>query len=243
MDFAAVAGGNYFLKRRRRHRRLLLVSLSASVAGLVLILTVKNYLVYRLISHFLLNTGMIFLCFGWHGRRRFLEDWAVSYLLVVVMGGMLEWVQENGLLPRSFFLRFAAVSLTGYGILFYLMQRKETGNHIFPAVLKKDARCLAVQAYWDSGNRLRDPYTGRGVSILSRAKAETFFDPQKDLVRYVPYRSLGETDGLLPVTDVDVLILTDAKGEYRVEKIAIGIANEGLLEDKGYDLILHASLL
>ena len=102
---------------------------------------------------------------------------------------------------------------------------------------------LAVQAYWYSGNRLRDPYTGRGVSILSRAKAETFFDPQKDLVRYVPYRSLGETDGLLPVTDVDVLILTDAKGEYRVEKIAIGIANEGLLEDKGYDLILHASLL
>ncbi len=33
MDFAAVAGVNYFLKRRRRHRRLLLVSLSASVAA------------------------------------------------------------------------------------------------------------------------------------------------------------------------------------------------------------------
>ena len=238
-----MTGVNCFLKRGRRYRVLFLASLVSAAAGLLLVLAVRQILLYRLISHFLLNTGMIFLCFGWHGRREFLENWAATYLVIVLLGGIQEWIQESGLIPPDFFLQMFFVSLTGYGILLYLMQRKEMGNHICQVRIEKGTKALCVRAYRDSGNRLRDPYTGRGVSILSRTKAELFFDPQKDRIRYVPYRSLGETNGLLLVADVDALVLTDGKRELRYGKTAIGIADEGLLEGKEYDLILHASML
>ncbi len=238
-----MTGVNYFLKRRRRYGILFLASLVSAAAGLFLVLTVRQILLYRLISHFLLNTGMILFCFGWHGRREFLENWAVTYFVIVLLGGILEWIQESGLIPPDFFLQTALVSLTGYGILLYLMQRKEMGNHICQVRIEKGTRVLCVKGYRDSGNRLRDPCTGRGVSILSRTKAELFFDPERDGIRYVPYRSLGETDGLLLVADVDALVLTDGKKERRYGKTAIGIADEGLLEGKEYDLILHTSML
>ena len=42
--------------------------------------------------------------------------------------------------------------------------------------------------------------------------------------------------------DVDEMILQDGRQMRRYEHMAVGIAQKGLLEDKEYDLILHASL-
>ena len=55
-------------------------------------------------------------------------------------------------------------------------------------------------------------------------------------------RALGAEDGLLAVMDVDEMILQDGRQMRRYEHMAVGIAQKGLLEDKEYDLILHASL-
>ena len=67
-------------------------------------------------------------------------------------------------------------------------------------------------------------------------------DGKKDRIRFVPYRSLGETDGLLAVLDVDEMVVQDGERKQKFRHMAIGIAQEGLLEDKAYDMILHASL-
>lgn len=53
---------------------------------------------------------------------------------------------------------------------------------------------------------------------------------------------LEQEDGLLAVMDVDEMILQDGRQMRRYEHMAVGIAQKGLLEDKEYDLILHASL-
>ena len=61
-------------------------------------------------------------------------------------------------------------------------------------------------------------------------------------MRYVPYRSLGEEDGLLGVTNVDEIVLINGKKTVCFKHVAVGVAGEGLLEGKEYDLILHASI-
>ena len=80
------------------------------------------------------------------------------------------------------------------------------------------------------------------ICILSYSLAEKFVDQTKDRIRFVPYRALGAEDGLLAVMDVDEMILQDGRQMRRYEHMAVGIAQKGLLEDKEYDLILHASL-
>lgn len=241
MDLAAVAGVNYFLKRRRKYRYLIFAAAVTSLLSLALLVFLRNYLLYCLITHFLLNTCMVFFCFGRCGRKEFIENFAVTYFVIVLLGGILEWLRGSGIFPKNFFLLMLAGILGICGILSYLMQRKDFGNHLIGVKIRKDCRLMELRAYWDSGNQLRDPYTGQGISILSYARAKEFLNDEKDHIRYVPYRSLGD-EGLLRVTNVDELILFHGKREVHMKRMAIGIADEGLLEDKEYDLILHASI-
>lgn len=238
-----MTGVNYFLKRRKKYSRLAVTALLSSAAGLALVLFVRNYFIYRLLSHFLLNTLMVFLCFGAGEKKEFLENWAVTYFAVIVLGGIFQWLLAEGVLPSAFLMQATAAALLGYLALLYLMRKKSFGNHIFSAEIRKDSRSIRLKAYWDSGNQLKDPYSGQAVSILSREKAAALMDDTKALVRYVPFRSLGEKEGLLAVTSVDELLIFDGSRTIRTGKTAIGIAETGLLEGRDYDLILHASLL
>lgn len=167
----------------------------------------------------------------------------MTYFVIILLGGMLEWLNGIGIISQNMFLLLLVSGMGLYGALLYLMQRKNFSNHILEGEICKEERYLEVKAYWDSGNQLRDPYTGQGICILSRAKAQNFFVETRDRFRLVPYRSLGEKDGLLWVSDVDELRLYDGKNKICMHHIAVGVASEGLLEGKEYDLILHGSML
>ena len=242
MDLLAIVGVNRFLRRQKKLWRLAAAAAAASVGGLFLLLTIKNTLLYMVFSHLFVNTGMVFLAFGRCRKKEFLENWAVTYLVVILLGGMLQWLVGRGLTPAG--LVPAAAGISGvYLILAYLRERKNFSNHIFEAQMKKRERAISVKAYWDSGNQLRDPYTGQGVCILSEAKAKLLFDEEQDNFRLVPYCSLGASSGLLRVVDVDELQLFDGGKRICSNHVAVGIADEKLLENRAYDLILHTSFL
>ena len=93
----------------------------------------------------------------------------------------------------------------------------------------------------DSGNQLTDPYTGQEISILSGSVAEKFFTKEKDLVRFVPYRSLGEKDGLIAVTNVDEMTVFQGKRAVKIPHAAIGTADKMLFDGKEYEMLLNAS--
>lgn len=243
MDLAALCGVNYFLRRRRKKRFLVLASAVGAVAGLLLLLFVKNLFWYFLLSHLFLNSLVVVLAFGRCGGREFAGNLAAAYMVSVLLGGIMEWLTEqSGLSSASVFLMAAAV-FGMYSILCCLMQRKDFHNHVIDAQIRKREKSFFVWAYWDSGNQLRDPYTGQGICILSRRRAEELFDEKKDFFRLVPYYSLGVEEGMLRVTDVDELILYDGKRVLQLPHVAVGVANEGLLEGREYDVILHASFL
>lgn len=241
MDFAALYGVNFFLHRHRKKRYLMLSAALGALTGLVLLLTIKNPTRYALISYLLQSTLMVYGAFGRTGYKEFAENWAVIHLVFLLLGGMREWFGENGMVPENSVIVITGSIFVVYGILRYLMRRKDFKNHIIEAQIKKRDVSLQVRAYRDSGNQLRDPYTGQGICILSEARAGEIFDEKKDHFRLVPYHSLGENAGMLWVTDVDELVLFDGKKTLRMSHAAVGVANAGLLEKREYDFILHAS--
>lgn len=243
MDFAALCGANYFLKRRQKAGRLAKAAALYAVVSLLLLLVIHNYVLYLLFIHFAVNTSMVWLCFGWHGKREFLENWAVIYISVILFGGIAGWITDWGILPRNYAVITMLIVPAGYGILTYFMQRREFANQLFLVRLKKEERCKKLEAYWDSGNQLRDPYTGQAVSIISHSAAAEFVNRERDAIRYVPFRALGTEHGLMEVFTVEELCIFDGRKEHRITPAVIGIANPGLLEHKEYDMILHASLL
>lgn len=242
LDYAAVMGSNLLLKRGKGGIRLFAVSALSSLAGLILLLSVKDMMWYQLITHFVLNTGMVLGCFGIGSKKQFLENWMVTYFIVLLLGGGMEWLREQEVFSQYHFMQILIAVVILFSAVAYLIQFQSFGNHIFTGCIRKDTRQMSVRAYWDSGNQLRDPYTGKAVNILSYEKAKEFLDGKKDNIRFVPYRSLGEQNGLLRVTDIEALELLQGNQRIVIKNAAVGLAEKGLLEGKDYDMILHASV-
>ena len=114
MDLIAVTGVNYFLRRRRKYRYLIAAAGVTSLLGLILLLVVKHFFLYTLLAHFFLNSGMVLACFGVKGgKRAFLENWAATYLTVILLGGLLGWLMGSGLIPAGI-LPAVLAGMTGW---------------------------------------------------------------------------------------------------------------------------------
>lgn len=127
-------------------RWLLLGAAVSAVLGLCCILLCRNYLLYCLLTHFLINTLMTVICFGRCDRRQFFENWVAVYLVVLLLGGALEWLQESGILSKSRGVAIAAAVTVTCGLLRYLGRRRAFGSHVLPGMAwKNDARWMAVK--------------------------------------------------------------------------------------------------
>ncbi len=243
MDYIALVGTNCLLRRAKTNRRLFFTAFLSAMGNLACTIGISNPYVKMLLVHFVLNTILILFCFKGSTKKEFMENWAVTYGMTVFLGGMMSfftkgyWKEQNFAIGAV--ISALALSVTNY----YLRRRKQFANQIFPVVLKHRGQSISLKAYWDSGNQLKDPYNGKPVCIISNRVAEKIMHPGKDFVRFVPYISLGQKDGLLPVIQIECMKIYEGKKKIEIKPAEVGIANEGLLEQKEYDLILHASFL
>ncbi len=242
MDFLALWGTNFYLRRGKRTGRLLVTALCFSAAGAVLFLWIPSWPLYCLTTHFLLNTAMVAAAFGIGSFRCFLENWWTAYLIVILTGGMMQWVREWPILPGTFVVPAFLTAGALFLFLRFLKGRKSRGNHMYAVKLVQGGRQVEMMAYWDSGNQLRDPYNGKYVNILDKKYAGELFG-EEALYRYVPFCSLGQTNGMIKVATVDELLIFDENRVVHVEHAAVGVAAEELFWDREYGMILPAALL
>lgn len=243
MDYIALAGVNCFLKRRKKLRRLLVVSLTASVGSLLIHIYILNVGVRTILLHFGLNTVMNGLAFGWKDKKCFLENWFCIYLTVLFLGGIMEWESSLGI-PINFFWTKAVIAcllLTGVTICF--TRKKDFMKRVLKVDVVHHGKTWELIGYWDSGNLLCDPYNGKPVNILQAKLAEQIFSEPDDHMRLIPYCSLGNTNGLLSVCNVEKMYIYQGNERFEVEPAVIGVAGKGLLEEKEYEMILQASIL
>ena len=104
-----------------------------------------------MIAHFVLNTGMVFFCFGWEGKRSYLENWVVTYFMCVIQGGALEWLLEQHIFSQNEILQMLVATAVVVTAVICFGERRVYGNHIYPAELKKGERHIRLRAYWIAG--------------------------------------------------------------------------------------------
>ena len=94
----------------------------------------------------------------------------------------------------------------------------------------------------DTGNGLRDPISGKPVSILDRNTARELLGEVclKD-VRYVPYRSIGKDAGVLPAIQFDRMCVLKETSCW-VEMPLIAISEERISKEGEYEMILNPNI-
>lgn len=231
------------MKRRKKLRRLLWVSMLASVMSLLLHIYILNTGFRTILLHFGLNTGMTMVAFGWKDKRFFLENWLFIYLAILFLGGIMEWEVSLGIPPSFFWVKAIVAALVLTGVTICFMQKKDFMGRILKVDVIHHGKSWELSGYWDSGNLLQDPYNGKPVNILQAKLASRIFTEQSDYRRLIPYCSLGNANGLLSVYNAEKMYIYQGKKRILVEPAVFGIAEEGLLEGKEYDVILQASML
>lgn len=243
MDYIALVGVNCFLRRKQKLRKLLLVSLLASVGSLIIHIYIADLGLRTIVLHFGLNLVMTCLAFGWKDKRFFWENWFLLYLVVLFLGGVMEWETALGIPVSFFWIKAIGAAVLLSWLTIYLMQKQEFMEKMFRVDIIHGGKIWKLNAYWDSGNLLQDPYNGRPVNILQAKMAEQIFSEMSDYMRLVPYCSLGNTNGLLSVYDAEKMYIYMKESRLEVKPAVFGIAEDGLLEGKEYDVILQSSII
>lgn len=213
--------------------------------------------------HLLVNTGMLLTGLRLKSPGSFLKAFFMLYLAGFLLGGIMTWLGQY----LGGFFRIGALYLTlticsyilaSQGIRFLEMLWKLKGYRC-SVTLCLEERHVTFSARIDSGNGLRDPLNGKAVHIISKramkkltevdfaeyAVQETCKERHGSIraVRYIPYRTVQKQGGVLPVMEIDRMIVHMPKQEKREDREIcsplLGISEQESFGSGTYDLLLH----
>lgn len=110
--------------------------------------------------------------------------------------------------------------------------------------LKVQGRCAYCKGFWDSGNSLKDPISGKAVVLLEKNILEKYKIPiPVKGFRVIPFHSVGMENGVLKGFVADELIVKDESGyEMCFQKIVVAIYEGKFSLKEEYQMILSPGL-
>lgn len=172
---------------------------------------------------------------GWD--RTFLRACIMLYISAFLVGGVMEYFHQYVRRASLFF----ALALVGYFVslgiwelVTYLAGRNAVRCKV--RLIKEDREYMA-EALIDTGNRLRDPATGKPVSIIS-ARAWEMLGAEERC--YIPYHSVGKPDGVLPAAALDKMCVYE-KTPVWLDRPIVAVCED--ITDDDYEMLVHPDLL
>lgn len=231
IDFLLLLGVRRVMGGSGTSWRLALGGLVGAFACLVMLLPpmpVWLSLSVRLLSAVLMVTVAF--------RRRSWQDWVRRVLLLFALSAGLAGLCGAlyfFLAPQGFYvfngvvyysvppLLLVALTVVCYGLLWLseqLFRRQAPKEHLFRVRLAHHGSSTTFTCFYDSGNHLTEPFSGRPVLVVEREVAQALFSSVPTVAdlpsgwRLVPYDTLGGS-GLLPAFLTDSAVVLRRDGE------------------------------
>lgn len=239
MDSIALWIAGKLMKQQIRMKRLLLGSFVGTAGSMCLFFLLSDYTWYQLGVHFLVNPLMVYLCYRSKGKKEFLSQWVITYLAVILLGGILEWSMPYMDGDKYYILCLAGALLflaVADKLLGHVRTQKET---VYDLLLVTREGNISVKGFFDTGNLLTDPLVNRPVHIIKREILKEQIEKEQLPVRLIPFHSLGKESGLLKVVTLEGMYIMKDNHPLYLEKPVFGIAEEKLFQDDKCDVILN----
>ena len=216
--------------------KIVLAALLGTITEILGLLWSSSYDVFILCVHLLEVPLMMRFVLG-KERRKLLPIILSGYFFIMVINGFLEilWNQFGEKGSYLFYLIFSCVVIIVGFRIWKNYTRMEKG--IFHVELIHKGSMITTHGFYDSGNRLIDPYTGNGVHIISEQLLKCL-DLQEETAVLVPYQALGKK-GIIEVYYIDELMIEGEKGRIIRQKSPLGVTKDNLFEGKKYEVILN----
>jgi len=184
---------------------------------------------------------MIRLAFGKSSFPETMKRLTALGVLTVLSGGILSLgdPQDKRINRLTFMVPAAAGALASAGCLKLLLGKLRMGQALCRVVLYQDGRSIPVNALWDSGNRLYEPYTHSPVHVVTREVAGQLWEQLTGVI-YVPYHAVGTRSGILPAMRAERMELWQEGRAVRTwQRPWLAISQEPLSPGRKYEMLLH----
>lgn len=190
--------------------------------------------------------------------KEIIKSVAGIYLVSVVMGGIMLVIYEHTRAGyyAAWLLRGATIGGLPVTAWFFIVAGAGAGCYGFSEGIKgliasmanrKDL-CTVTLSYRgseervtgliDTGNRLREPATGRPVHVATEALCRRLCPVVKGVI-YVPYQSVGTDNGVLPAVFIDRMEIEQEGKCYMLEKPLVAITKQPLSPSGEYQILIQ----
>ena len=281
-NFLILWATDQILRLHTKERWLLLGS-SVGALYAVLIFFPRLTVAYSLVAKILFSLGLVALTYRIRGGWLYLKTLSVFYLVTFLLGGALlaffylsgagmkmGAVVKNGSLYfelpwKMLLLAFFAA----YPIIWFAcrMIRNKKGYKTYPVRLTKGDKTVMLPALLDTGNRLKEPFSGDAVLVAEyerirdilpnefcrqfeakKAEGETDWEellsvsPQLCL-KLIPFCSVGKENGMLLGFRPDRASLEENEREIPLSKVIVGLYAGRLSTDRHYGALLSPEMM
>lgn len=223
-DFISILGTSIILKRNTKFSRIIIGSILGEISMLTIFIRFNpvELVLFKILISLLIN----YIVFNFKNIRFFSTNLYYFYLIELLLGGLLYMFKSNNIL-----LEILIGIIFIYIFINNIKKLKNNYNKYISIRLDINNNTYKLNAFLDTGNKLKDPYLNSPIIILNNNK----FNLNGDIL--VPY-STCNYNGLLKCIKGSNLYINDKKIN---KKFLIGLSNNINLD--GVDCIFNEELM
>ncbi|MEE0687108.1 MAG: sigma-E processing peptidase SpoIIGA [Lachnospiraceae bacterium] len=269
MDFLILKLVSLYIKPQTTYIRCILGAILGSAFGVLsLLISYENIIWHMLFSYIFIAVAMVVGTFGLGTRRELIKRCIVLYVVTIFLGGLINLLYSYtymGVFLQNLFwgLRNTTNILWMIGATFFtyiclkalvrIAKRNSKTNMLVAVKLVHKGKERLLTGLIDTGNSLREPYTGKPVHIVCEETISSLLESQDlhtERFKLVPFTSVGKNHGLIKVITIDELWVYTIEDTLKYTNDAIYIKNEvaiglyeGSLSNVGeFQMLLHNSV-
>ncbi len=125
------------------------------------------------------------------------------------------------------------------GCLKFISGHMQEQHILYQVRLSCKGRTKTVNALWDTGNHLYEPYSHQPVHVITREVCQQLCNKVSQII-YIPFRTVGSDYGLMPGIRIDFMeVEKDGKLIRRYERPWLAVSQNPLSADCQYEMLLH----
>lgn len=231
-------------KKKRYWRLIVAAAIGGSAALLMLYLSFDAVLLFFALRFFWAGV-MVKVGIPARGIGEFLCNTALLYGISSCLYGVSKLVFERTEVfkGKPLFITVFSLGILLSGKVLYCFRKKQCQrlNYQFRIKMRNGQRQVEKKAFYDSGNHLFEPISGKPVILVCNNVVKQL-DICAEKLRVVPYSSLGNASGMLEAYPLEEVIVYDGKNKHQFKQIYMAVAEDAMFEQEDCEVILHAEL-
>ena len=195
---------------------------------IVIIWLPERQILNTILVHVVINTIMVKFGCKIKGWNKLLQGVLALYLISSLFGGFFVLFRQKEPVPD--FPTFLFLAVASYLVITAAIQGynrlKKKEKNCYEVVLYAGGKCREVRGFYDTGNRLKDPFSGKPVSIVKEGELLSLLkdgDRSHMTPHYIPFCSLGCKSGVIMTVTLDLLTIRNEKESKTVKRPVVAI--------------------